>query len=99
MKEIAQWILNMEEEDMNFIKKFVLASGSLKEMAASYGVTYPTMRNRLDKIIEKIKASDTATDEKYVTLIKRLAMNDQIDFEAAAVLIEAYRKERKSYDK
>lgn len=91
---MAEWILNLEEEDINFIKKFVLSSGSLKEMAASYHVTYPTMRNRLDKVIEKIKAADVQEDEGYIKLIKQLTMNDKIDFEAAAILIEAYRKER-----
>ncbi len=96
MKKVAEWILNLEEEDINFIKKFVLSSGSLKEMAASYHVTYPTMRNRLDKVIEKIKAADVEEDESYIKLIKRLTMNDKIDFEAAAILIEAYRKERNS---
>ncbi len=98
MKKIAEWILNLEEDDINFIKKFVLTSGSLKEMAASYHVTYPTMRNRLDKVIEKIKAADVEEDESYIKLIKRLTMNDKVDFEAANVLIEAYRKERKSHD-
>ena len=43
---------------MEFIKKFMLASGSLKEMARQYGVTYPTVRLRLDKLIQKIKVND-----------------------------------------
>ena len=31
----------VSEEDLSFIKRFVLASGSLKKMAEMYGVTYP----------------------------------------------------------
>ena len=45
---------------MTFIKKFVLASGSLKEVAALYGVSYPTVRLRLDRLIQKIQLTETA---------------------------------------
>ena len=38
-----------------FIKKFLLASGSLKEVAGLYGVTYPTVRLRLDRLIDVYK--------------------------------------------
>ena len=38
---VPEWMAGLEEEDVVFIKKFILASGSLKEVAAQYGVTYP----------------------------------------------------------
>ncbi|MEG1658804.1 MAG: DUF2089 family protein, partial [Oscillibacter sp.] len=41
------WMTGLEEEDLTFVKKFILASGSLKEVAALYGVSYPTVRLRL----------------------------------------------------
>ena len=70
MERIPEWILQLEEEDLAFIKKFVLASGSLKEMAGVYGVSYPTVRLRLDKLIQKIKMSEQKESEPYVKLIK-----------------------------
>ena len=94
MERIPEWILQLEEEDLAFIKKFVLASGSLKEMAGVYGVSYPTVRLRLDKLIQKIKMSEQKESEPYVKLIKNLAMDDKLDFETAKLLITAYRKER-----
>ena len=94
MERIPEWILQLEEEDFAFIKKFVLASGSLKEMAGVYGVSYPTVRLRLDKLIQKIKMSEQKESEPYVKLIKNLAMDDKLDFETAKLLITAYRKER-----
>jgi hypothetical protein len=36
----------------------VLTSGSLKELADHYGVSYPTIRLRLDKVIERIRTLD-----------------------------------------
>lgn len=50
---IPDWMANLDDEDVIFIKKFILASGSLKEIASQYHVTYPTVRLRLDKIIQK----------------------------------------------
>lgn len=45
-------------EDQEFIVAFVSASGSLKEMARLLGVSYPTVRNRLDEIIARVSAAE-----------------------------------------
>ena len=87
LQVIPEWIVNLDDEDVSFIKKFLLASGSLKEMARQYEVTYPTVRLRLDKLIQKIKISDDTESEPYIALIKRLAINDKLDFDTAKVLI------------
>lgn len=92
---VPEWMANLDEEDMAFIKKFVLASGSLKEVAKLYGVTYPTVRLRLDRLIQKINISEQDSAEPYIALIKRMAVNEEIDFEAAKVLINAYRRTKK----
>ena len=85
--EVAEWL--------NFIKKFLLSSGSLKEVASLYGVTYPTVRLRLDRLIEKIKLYDQVQREPYITLIKRLALEGKIDVDTAKQLVAAYRREKK----
>ena len=90
---VPDWMLNLEDEDVTFIKKFLLASGSLKEMATQYDVTYPTVRLRLDKLIQKIKISEDTANEPYVALVKRLAINDKIDFDTAKILISEYKKQ------
>ena len=86
------WLEGLEEEDVAFIKRFVLSSGSLKEMAKQYEVTYPTVRLRLDKLIVKIKMNENTAEDSYVSLIKKLALSEKIDFEAAKILINEYRK-------
>jgi hypothetical protein len=43
-------------EDQEFILNLIKASGSLKELASLYGISYPTIRNRLDSLIEKIES-------------------------------------------
>lgn len=89
---VPEWMLNLEDEDVNFIKKFLLSSGSLKEMAQQYNVTYPTVRLRLDKLIQKIQISEDTANEPYVALVKRLVINDKIDFDTAKILISEYKK-------
>lgn len=92
IKVVAEWMINLEDEDISFIKKFLLASGSLKEVANHYEVTYPTVRLRLDKLIQKIQVSEDTANEPYVALIKRLALDDKLDFETAKLLISEYKK-------
>ena len=92
MENIPIWLADLEDEDAAFIKKFVLASGSLKEVAAQYGVSYPTVRLRLDRLIQKIKLSETAEADSYVALVKRLALDGRLDFDTAKLLLGAYRK-------
>ncbi|MCL2188876.1 MAG: DUF2089 domain-containing protein [Defluviitaleaceae bacterium] len=89
---LPDWMANLEDEDIIFIKKFLLASGSLKEIAHQYGVTYPTVRLRLDRLIAKIQISEDNANEPYIALIKRLAVNDRLDFDTAKVLISEYKK-------
>lgn len=91
---IPSWMEELEEEDIAFIKNFVLTSGSLKEMAAKYGVTYPTVRLRLDRLIEKIKMQEDQEADAYIKMVKKLALDDRLDFETAKLLINAYKKEK-----
>lgn len=92
LQVIPEWMAELEDEDVTFVKKFLLASGSLKEMARQYGVTYPTVRLRLDRLIQKIKLSEDTEKEPYIALIKQLALNDKLDFETAKLLISEYKK-------
>lgn len=92
---IPEWMVNLDDEDIAFIKNFLLSSGSLKEMAKIYGVTYPTVRLRLDRLIQKITINEDNSNDPYVALIKRLAVNEKIDFDTAKILVTEYRKQLK----
>ena len=97
MDALPSWMAGLEEEDAAFIKKFVLASGSLKEMAGLYGVSYPTVRLRLDRLIQKIQLSEKAEADPYVGLVKRLAVDDRLDFDTAKLLLSEYRKMKEEF--
>ena len=95
---IPDWLANLDDEDVGFIKKFLLASGSLKEVANVYSVTYPTVRLRLDRLIQKIKIVEDTQKEPYISLIKHMAVNEKIDFDTAKILISEYKKIKKVGD-
>lgn len=95
LEVLPEWMAGLEEEDAVFIKKFILASGSLKEMAAQYGVTYPTVRLRLDRLIQKIKLGEDTAADPYIATIKRLVVSEKLDFDTAKVLISEYKKTRR----
>src|SRR5262245_51039103 len=69
-KTFAEHVLAaLPREDLDLIVELVLQSGSLKELASAYGVTYPTIRIRLDRVIDRLRA---AVDGKQPDPIKEL---------------------------
>ncbi|MBE6754441.1 MAG: DUF2089 domain-containing protein [Ruminococcaceae bacterium] len=94
MDRIPDWMEGLDDEDVTFIRRFILASGSLKEIAAQYGVTYPTVRLRLDRLIQRIQLSEQREAEPFVALVKRLAVDGKLDFDTAKLLITQYRSEK-----
>jgi hypothetical protein len=90
----ARWIDALEEEDLSFIKRFVLASGSLKELAGAYGISYPTVRLRLDRLIQKIKLLDShEVSSAFERLLRMQHADGKIDRETFRRLLEAHQAE------
>jgi hypothetical protein len=54
----------LSTEEQGFLLKFLKADASLKEMARILRVSYPTVRNRLDTIIEQLKQHESKRKEK-----------------------------------
>ncbi|MGG5758501.1 DUF2089 family protein [Bacillus toyonensis] len=94
INNIPNWILALENEDLEFVKNLVLHSGSLKEIAKVYEVSYPTVRLKLDRLINKIKMNDAVEHEEFIKFIKSLSIDDRISVEDAKLIIEKYKQER-----
>ncbi len=94
INNIPNWILVLENEDLEFVKNLVLHSGSLKEIAKVYEVSYPTVRLKLDRLINKIKMNDAVENEGFIKFIKSLSIDDRISVEDAKLIIEKYKQER-----
>ena len=92
LNAIPDWFANLDDEDVIFVKKFLLASGSLKEMANQYDVTYPTVRLRLDRLIMKVKLADDPGHDSFISLIKEFTINEKLSVDTARTLISEYKK-------
>lgn len=88
------WTELLGEEDLVFVKRFILASGSLKELAGAYGISYPTVRLRLDRLIEKIKVLDSSEiTSEFERVLRARYAEGKIDLETLKLLLAAHRKE------
>ncbi|MBU1145296.1 MAG: DUF2089 domain-containing protein [Firmicutes bacterium] len=98
LEGLPEWITELESEDLTFIKKFLLSSGSLKEVALLYGVTYPTVRLRLDRLIQKINISQQSDNDSFISSIKKLAIDGKISIDIAKTIILKYKDQRKELE-
>ena len=90
-----KWIELLDEEDVAFIKRFVLASGSLKDMAKAYGVTYPTIRIRLDRLISKMEAIEEEIPSEFEQKLRIKYAEGKIDHGTLKELLRLHKKEMK----
>ena len=93
-EEIPSWILALDKESLEFIRKFILNSGSLKNMSNLYDVSYPTVRAKLDRLIKKIEVHSKEDDVEFVNMIKGFVIDERISLDIAKIIIEKYKKER-----
>ena len=93
LETFAKWLTGLSDEDISFLKKFVLASGSLKDLAAEYEISYPTIRLRLDRLIEKIKLLDAAEAESdFERVLRSCFVDGKLDISTFEILKKAYQK-------
>ena len=92
--DVTNWWDGLSEEDLAFIRRFVLASGSLKEMAEIYGISYPTVRLRLDRLIEKIKLlTSDAVESEFERILRIEYAQGKLDLGTMKRLLKARRED------
>ncbi len=85
------WVELLRDEDLAFVRTFVLASGSLKAVARQYGISYPTVRLRLDRLIEKMRLADEGSDLSEFERVLRLRHSEgRIDRQTYVELLDAH---------
>jgi len=89
----ARWVDHLSDEDLAFLKRFALASGSLKDTARAYGISYPTVRLRLDRLIQKIELLDEPISSPFERELRALFADGKIDLETMKVLLAQHRAE------
>lgn len=91
-RPLPPWADALDDEDFQFLRRLVLASGSLKEVAAGYGISYPTVRARLDRLIAKVQAADAAAGlDPFERKLRVLVADGKLTGALARELLAAYR--------
>ncbi|MED3727650.1 DUF2089 family protein [Priestia filamentosa] len=94
IEEIPSWVLALDKESLEFIRKFILNSGSLKNMSSLYDVSYPTVRAKLDRLIKKIEMHSQEEDVEFVNMIKGFVIDERLSLDVAKIIIEKYKTEK-----
>jgi hypothetical protein len=84
-------LLGLDSRDLDFIVRFVRASGSLKEMAKLEGQSYPTIRARLNDLIARIDEAYRGADLTQHEILDAIANGTMTAAEGAAKLKERKR--------
>jgi hypothetical protein len=91
-----RWLDSLEDEDLAFIKRFILFSGSLKDLADAYNVSYPTLRLRLDRLIDKIKILDSQKiEDDFERQLRAQFADGKLDSQVFKKLLAAYQEQKK----
>jgi hypothetical protein len=89
---LPPWLTGLNDEDLQFVRRFLLSSGSLKALAQEYGVSYPTVRARLDRLIAKVRAAeDVGVRDPFERKVRLLVADAQLSATLAKELLDAHR--------
>jgi hypothetical protein len=93
---IPEWVKRLSDEDWQFIKRLLLASGSLKDVAQQYGISYPTVRIRLDRLIKKVQILDSQKPKtKFHQKVQLLVAEGRLDLSVAKILLKTFEESSK----
>jgi hypothetical protein len=97
--QLSRWVDFLSPEDLAFLKRFILASGSQKELAQAYSVSYPTVRLRLSRLIEKIRVlDDPGIESAFERLVRSQFAEGRIDQSTMDSLLRAHHAELEGGD-
>ncbi len=84
-------LARLEHEDQVFVGEFVRCHGSIKHMEKAFGVSYPTIKNRLNRIADRLRLVQIDTDPRpdRSAILERLDRGEITASQAAEQLREA----------
>jgi hypothetical protein len=90
-KSPDDWPSALTGDELAFVRRFLLASGSLKQLAEDYEVSYPTIRIRLDALIEKVMALGDGKQPSALRLaVRRMVAEGAMELDVARKLLRAH---------
>jgi len=93
-------LFSLTEEELDLVLQLVLASGSLKDLARTYQVSYPTIRLRVDRLMERVRRlTEGAPPDPMMQLLADLVERGEITVPAARSVRDLYRQQQAENNK
>lgn len=98
-KSADDWPSALSADELAFVRRLLLASGSLKQLAEDYEVSYPTIRLRLDALIDKVKALGQGQPPSALRLaVRRMVADGEMEVDMARKLLKAHDQDMERRD-
>ena len=69
-------LANLSAEDQVFVMAFVRCDGSIKEMEKMFGISYPTVKNRISRIAKQLEFVEIIKISPQEEVIEELERGD-----------------------
>jgi hypothetical protein len=93
--QVQHPLFALTPEELDFVLRLVLVSGSLKELAQAYQVSYPTIRARMDRLIARLqRLIDGVPVDPVNELLADLVERGEMTYSAAVAVRDLYQKQR-----
>ena len=69
-------LANLSAEDQVFVMAFVRANGSIKEMERIFGISYPTVKNRLDRLAQQLELIEISPLPSHKEVLTQLGSGE-----------------------
>lgn len=79
-------LATLPEDQVAFVETFVKCRGNIKEVERELGISYPTVRSRLDKVIERLGFGEDATRSNQREILEALDRKEMTPEEAVSAL-------------
>lgn len=70
---------SLHEDDLDFVKVFIKCRGSIKDVEKELGISYPTVRSKLDAVIKNLGLEAPVKESAKETELKKAARNEILD--------------------
>ena len=79
-------LATLPEDLVGFVETFLTCRGNIKEVERELGISYPTVRSRLDKVIALLGLGDDEQKMSRVEILAALERNEMTPEEAVGAL-------------
>ena len=79
-------LATLPEEQVAFVETFLKCRGNIKEVERELGISYPTVRSRLDKVIQRLGYGEDTAATNRREILSALERNEMSPEEAVQAL-------------